>query len=91
LDTLLPKLAQQLRNLASLFHRQRGERGLGDIGGDAQGSLRHVPSAFCKDHSTSAPVVWIVERPNEATKVQTINHSLDGCGIQIDQPAKMVL
>src|SRR5262245_41274779 len=85
------QFAQQLGNLSLFVRREGPQRGRGNLGRDGHGFLRHAPSTLGQRDSPPAPILWVVERCNKAAQMQPIDDPLDGGGVEIDQPAKVIL
>src|SRR5450631_3177630 len=90
-DKNLGQPLQQPRHQPLLLLRQRRQRRGGDLGGDQLGGLRHLTAALGERQRAAAAVVWIGERGQKAARTQPVDHALDGGGVEIDQPAEMVL
>ena len=54
-------------------------------------SFCDMPPALGKRDGPATAILWIVEGGDEAAQMQPINNPFNGCRIEIDQPAKMVL
>jgi hypothetical protein len=70
---------------------QRLERRGGDLAGNRDGGLRHVPAGLAQRNRAATLVAGILLGCDEAARDEAIDHALDGCAIQINQASKLVL
>src|SRR5262249_36008014 len=85
------ELAHQLCDRPLFFRGQRRQCCGGDLGSSLYRGLRHLPAAGSEGNRPTAAIFLIIQGGYEIPRLKAVNHALDGCSIEIDQAAEMIL